>query len=74
MFYTNASEQVITGNDLEQRAFACFTLARCIIASASDDDMGTLRPVTFDPSGCDMYLSCRKSASACFALSASVGE
>ncbi|KAG6832387.1 hypothetical protein H0H92_002655 [Tricholoma furcatifolium] len=25
--------RVITGNDIEQRAFACFTLARCLIAS-----------------------------------------
>jgi len=27
--------QVINGNDLEQRAFACFTLARCILAAGN---------------------------------------
>ncbi|KZT11383.1 uncharacterized protein LAESUDRAFT_755040 [Laetiporus sulphureus 93-53] len=34
--------QVIEGNELEQRAFACFTLARCIIA-AGDSSQDALR-------------------------------
>ncbi|KII88563.1 hypothetical protein PLICRDRAFT_110769 [Plicaturopsis crispa FD-325 SS-3] len=32
--------QVINGDDLEQRALACFVFARCIIASADDDSAG----------------------------------
>lgn len=31
--------QLITGDDLEQRAFACFTLSRCIIAAADYTDL-----------------------------------
>ncbi|KAI0093630.1 hypothetical protein BDY19DRAFT_918021 [Irpex rosettiformis] len=30
--------QLISGDDLEQRAFACFTLARCIIAAADSTE------------------------------------
>lgn len=35
LFYLWHRIQVITGNDLEQRAFACFTYARCIVAAGN---------------------------------------
>lgn len=34
--------QVINGDDLEQRALACFVFARTIIASADDDSAGNV--------------------------------
>jgi hypothetical protein len=45
------SLQIIGGADLEQRAFACFNLARCIIAVASDTSNG------FPSSGSSLFLT-----------------